>query len=284
MTVRVLISDAMDPKAAAIFRERGIRVDEITGQTPDELKAIIGDYDGLAIRSSTKVTKDILAAATPGLETAPGLFVCFEGGDGAGKSTQVHLLTDALERRGRRVLVTRQPGGTALGGQIRELVLHGDHVAARAEALLYAADKAHHVDEVILPALRRGEVVLTDPLIARSTLEIHSNEVWDEGGSWSLGTGWLSAELRPMVPLDGAVPTYLGLTISQEPGRLLTGRGLDVEPLPIEMQPAQDDPMALPAAGEGAEPRLKGPLARRSGDRKSATAAGRGRQERCAAL
>ncbi len=64
MTVRVLISDKMDPKAAAIFRERGIHVDEITGQTPDELKAIIGQYDGLAIRSSTKVTKDILSAAT----------------------------------------------------------------------------------------------------------------------------------------------------------------------------------------------------------------------------
>ena len=62
--VRVLISDKMDPKAAAIFRERGIEVDEITGKTPDELKAIIGNYDGLAIRSSTKVTKDILAAAT----------------------------------------------------------------------------------------------------------------------------------------------------------------------------------------------------------------------------
>ncbi len=64
MTVRVLISDKMDPRAAAIFRERGIEVDEITGQSPDELAAIIGNYDGLAIRSSTKVTKDILAAAT----------------------------------------------------------------------------------------------------------------------------------------------------------------------------------------------------------------------------
>ncbi|NIJ34836.1 phosphoglycerate dehydrogenase [Sphingomonas oligoaromativorans] len=60
---KVLISDKMDPKAAQIFRERGVEVDEITGKTPDELKAIIGDYDGLAIRSSTKVTKDILAHA-----------------------------------------------------------------------------------------------------------------------------------------------------------------------------------------------------------------------------
>ncbi|MCK9541880.1 MAG: phosphoglycerate dehydrogenase [Novosphingobium sp.] len=61
---RVLISDKMDPNAAAIFRERGCEVDEITGKTPEELKAIIGQYDGLAIRSSTKVTQDILDAAT----------------------------------------------------------------------------------------------------------------------------------------------------------------------------------------------------------------------------
>ena len=64
MTVRVLISDQMDPRAAAIFRERGIAVDEITGQTPDELAAMIHAYDGLAIRSSTKVTPAILDAAT----------------------------------------------------------------------------------------------------------------------------------------------------------------------------------------------------------------------------
>src|SRR3546814_5669827 len=61
---KVLISDKMDPKAAAIFKERGIQVDEITGKTRDELIAIIGDYDGLAIRSATKVTADVLAAAT----------------------------------------------------------------------------------------------------------------------------------------------------------------------------------------------------------------------------
>ena len=61
---KVLISDSMDPRAAAIFRERGIHVDEITGKTPEELAAMIGEYDGLAIRSSTKVTKAILEAAT----------------------------------------------------------------------------------------------------------------------------------------------------------------------------------------------------------------------------
>ena len=61
---KVLISDKMDPKAAQIFRERGVEVDEITGKTPDELAAIIGNYDGLAIRSSTKATQEIIDAAT----------------------------------------------------------------------------------------------------------------------------------------------------------------------------------------------------------------------------
>ncbi|HEX8058561.1 MAG TPA: phosphoglycerate dehydrogenase, partial [Novosphingobium sp.] len=60
---KVLISDKMDPNAAAIFRMRGCEVDEITGKTPEELKAIIGQYDGLAIRSSTKATKEIIEAA-----------------------------------------------------------------------------------------------------------------------------------------------------------------------------------------------------------------------------
>jgi dTMP kinase len=91
-----------------------------------------------------------------------GLFIAFEGGDGAGKSTQVALLRDAFEATGRTVTVTRQPGGTPLGQQIRELVLHGDHVSPRAEALLYAADKAHHADIVLRPALTAGHVVLTD--------------------------------------------------------------------------------------------------------------------------
>ncbi|MDN5796280.1 MAG: dTMP kinase [Intrasporangium sp.] len=101
-------------------------------------------------------------AEPPCQSTAPGLFICFEGGDGAGKSTQVRLLTDELERRGRVVLVTRQPGGTPLGARIRDLLLHGEHMTPRAEALLFAADKAHHVEQVIRPALDAGRVVITD--------------------------------------------------------------------------------------------------------------------------
>lgn len=91
-----------------------------------------------------------------------GLFVAVEGGDGAGKSTQVRLLREAADRAGVRCLTTRQPGGTDLGGQIRQVLLHGDHVSPRSEALLFAADKAHHVDTVVRPALARGAIVLTD--------------------------------------------------------------------------------------------------------------------------
>ncbi|GAA2019084.1 hypothetical protein GCM10009740_03920 [Terrabacter terrae] len=109
-----------------------------------------------------------LAAATHRAGTAPGLFVCFEGGDGAGKTTQVRLLREVLQQQGREVVVTRQPGGTPLGEQIRALVLHGDHVSPRAEALLFAADKAHHVDQLIRPALDEGKVVITDRYVDSS--------------------------------------------------------------------------------------------------------------------
>lgn len=92
-----------------------------------------------------------------------GLFISVEGIDGVGKSTQLGLLEEFLVAQGRTVLRTLEPGGTDLGQEIRHLLLHrkGD-VAPRSEALLYAADRAHHVATKIRPALERGEVVLTD--------------------------------------------------------------------------------------------------------------------------
>jgi len=91
-----------------------------------------------------------------------GLFVSFEGGDGAGKSTQSRALAGWLEGRGERVLSTFEPGDSALGAVLRDAVQHGEDLDARTEALLYAADRAHHVATVVRPALARGEVVLTD--------------------------------------------------------------------------------------------------------------------------
>lgn len=94
-----------------------------------------------------------------------GLFISFEGVDGAGKTTQVNLLADHLRTLGREVVVTREPGGTALGTQIRAMLLTanpGEEISPRTEALLFAADRAQHVSEVIRPALERGAIVITD--------------------------------------------------------------------------------------------------------------------------
>jgi dTMP kinase len=94
---------------------------------------------------------------------ASGLFISFEGIDGVGKSTQLDLLVQFLNEQGRTVCRTLEPGGTDLGREIRELLLHRKgEVAPRAEALLFAADRAHHVATVVRPALERGEVVVTD--------------------------------------------------------------------------------------------------------------------------
>ena len=103
----------------------------------------------------------------PELERPPGpargRFITFEGGDGSGKSTQSARLAEWLESRGRRVVHSREPGGTELGLEIRRLVQHrrGD-VAPRAEALLYAADRAHNIATVVRPALALGADVIQD--------------------------------------------------------------------------------------------------------------------------
>lgn len=92
-----------------------------------------------------------------------GLFVTFEGGDGSGKSTQSALLVDWLEEQGRTVVTTREPGGTELGDELREIVLHSrGEITPRSEALLYAADRAHHVATKVRPAIERGDLVVQD--------------------------------------------------------------------------------------------------------------------------
>lgn len=93
-----------------------------------------------------------------------GLFIVFEGIDGCGKTTQVNMLAERLEKLGRNVVVTREPGGTRIGEKIRELLLDpaNGEINSRTEALLYAADRAQHVGETILPALKGGKIVICD--------------------------------------------------------------------------------------------------------------------------
>jgi len=123
----------------------------------------------------------------------PGVFVSLEGGDGAGKSTQARLLGDWARALGREVVLTREPGGTELGQLLRDAVLHGDHVDARTEALLYATDRAHHVASLVRPALARGALVVTDRYLDSSVAyqghgrdlgadEVERLSLWATGG------------------------------------------------------------------------------------------------------
>jgi dTMP kinase len=139
----------------------------------------------------------------------PGLFVTFEGGDGSGKSTQAALLERWLVDAGRTVVRTREPGGTDLGVELREIVLHRrGHIAPRSEALIYAADRAHHVATLVRPALERGEVVIQDRYLDSSVAyqgagrEIDGAEIRDVS-LWA--TEGLLPDLTVLLDLDPAI-------------------------------------------------------------------------------
>ena len=126
-----------------------------------------------------------------------GLFVTLEGGDGSGKTTQAELLEQWLGQAGRTVVRTREPGGTDLGVEVREIVLHSrGHVAPRAEALLYAADRAHHIATRVRPALERGDVVIQDRYIDSSVAYQGAGRVLDAGEIRSLSL-WAAEGLLP---------------------------------------------------------------------------------------
>ncbi|GGR21017.1 dTMP kinase [Agromyces mediolanus] len=126
-----------------------------------------------------------------------GLFITLEGGDGSGKTTQAELLRDWLDGLGREVVRTREPGGTEVGVEVREIVLHhrGD-ISPRAEALLYAADRAHHVATLVRPALERGAVVLQDRYIDSSVAYQGAGRVLDSREVRALSE-WATEDLAP---------------------------------------------------------------------------------------
>lgn len=125
------------------------------------------------------------------------MFLTLEGGDAAGKTTQAAALESWLTSTGRTVVRTREPGGTPLGAAIRELVLHRDErVTPRAEALLYAADRAQHVATVVRPALDRGEVVVQDRYLDSSIAYQGAGRVLDPDEVRDLSL-WAAEELLP---------------------------------------------------------------------------------------
>lgn len=142
-----------------------------------------------------------------------GAFVVFEGGDGVGKSTQVALLVAHLAAAGREVVTTFQPGATRLGAVLRGVLLHGDagEVDARTEALLYAADKAEHLHEVVRPALARGAVVVCDRYVDSMVAYQGAGRVLDPVEVERIAR-WATEDLRPdlTVLLDLAPEQGLG--------------------------------------------------------------------------
>ncbi len=150
-----------------------------------------------------------------------GLFVCFEGGEGSGKSTQARRLRDALAATGHEVVLTFEPGDTPVGAEMRRIVLSPEtgELDDRTEVLLYAADKAEHVARLVLPALERGAVVVTDRYVdsmlayqgAGRALPLAEVE---QVARWA--TGDLRPHLTVLLDLDPAV----GLSRFEERDRI----------------------------------------------------------------
>ena len=138
-----------------------------------------------------------------------GLFITLEGGDGSGKTTQMASLAAWLQQNGRTVVQTREPGGTDLGLELREIILHRrGYIAPRAEALLYAADRAHHIATLVRPALERGDVVLQDRYLDSSVAYQGAGRVLDPAevrdvSLWA--TEGLLPHLTVLLDLDPAV-------------------------------------------------------------------------------
>ncbi|GAA2585744.1 dTMP kinase [Microbacterium binotii] len=140
--------------------------------------------------------------------TPSGLWITFEGGDGSGKTTQASLLEQWLRESGRTVVRTREPGGTEVGVLVRDIVLHHrGEVAARAEALLYAADRAQHVETLVRPALARGEIVVQDRYLDSSVAYQGAGRVLDAGEIRQLSlwaTGGALPDVTVLLDLDPA--------------------------------------------------------------------------------
>jgi len=158
---------------------------------------------------------------------ARGRFLTFEGGEGAGKSTQVGLLADAMRAQGREVITTFEPGDTTVGHRLREILLGHDtgQLDPRTEALLYAADRAEHVAQVVRPAIDRGAVVITDRYIDSSIAYQGAGRSLDSRDVQRVSE-WATAGLWPDLTVLLDIDPVVGLTRCETPADRL-----EAEPL-----------------------------------------------------
>jgi dTMP kinase len=167
--------------------------------------------------------------------TTTGLFIAFEGGEGSGKSTQTKLLKKWLEDEGHSVVVSREPGGTQLGKGLRDILL--DHktgaISPRAEALLYAADRAQHVYAVIRPALEDGEIVITDRYFDSSIAYQGAGRILEPGEVARISR-WATESLFPTLTIILDLPAEIGLA------RLKKMDRLEAEPLAFHQRIRQE--------------------------------------------
>ena len=164
-----------------------------------------------------------------------GTFISFEGGEGSGKSTQSAMLKSYLESIGETVVLTREPGGTELGVELRKILLANEtgHISPRAEALMYAADRAHHVYSLIRPALDAGSVVITDRYLDSSIAYQGAGRVLQPSEVARISR-WATEQLTPTLTIILDLPAEVGI------GRLTSKDRLEEEPLAFHERVRQE--------------------------------------------
>jgi dTMP kinase len=174
-------------------------------------------YRQMRDRPTVSLWSDVVAALQGELGSitggqTKGTFIAFEGGEGTGKSTQSKLLAKWLEQEGETVVLSREPGGTELGKDLRKILLGHETgaISPRAEALLYAADRAHHVFSVIRPGLDRGDVVITDRYFDSSAAYQGAGRVLNPSEVARISR-WATESLYPTLTILIDVPAVIGL-------------------------------------------------------------------------
>jgi dTMP kinase len=233
---------AISPLIAAAFGEHTFKFENteltyngaaITILIAGIIAAFIGSisYHQMKDRPNVSLWSDITNAlkgelgSITGAQTK-GVFIAFEGGEGTGKSTQSKLLKKWLEQEGEDVVLSREPGGTDLGQGLRKILLGHETgaISPRAEALLYAADRAHHVFSTIRPALDRGEVVITDRYFDSSIAYQGAGRVLQPNEVARISR-WATESLFPTLTIIIDQPAEIGLA------RLKSRDRLEAEPL-----------------------------------------------------